>query len=614
MRKIYYLILLVSILSCMPSSCRPQSINFTPTSSSTKTSISPKAAFTTTTVIPATTTVVPLTPTLKPEIPTLSPTIPRPSIPDAPAIVEFDMKKGYVKGAACAGCRVDVFSCSIERGIIEDRMVLGSTTTDRKLEGSIIADQYGEYMFEKGQSFIGPNLTVSTKDPSGKFSDYSTPTFGSRMANRFQVGNGNPFSVLPLNPAEKLMFNKLGDNQYIGRGVAYRWSGIYQNIVDYLGLKWTRTSVVSGDWPDVRGNYTEYKITPGQDRGIELLYANNTKIYLSLNYWDPELENSLSTSRFRSEREVERFLDYTRFITNYFKGKIEWYGILNEPNSHFIPKQYVKVEDYINLIKRVVPVIRQVNPQSKVVVGDVSSFRVKGSYNYLKKILNSDVMSMVDGIAWHGTSFLSPDYLPGLYQDYPGMIQEIVKTAKEHGFQGQFFATELHWRTPYSTLPGDIEGIYSEIVSGKYLARGIVFHLDKGFMISTGWEGYTRVPPVVQVIRSLANIMAGTEPAELTLRVDSTATNIKTVAFVLPNGDRLISVWTDDKAVDNDPGVVSTITITGASAAHVLAIDPLYGFQQVLNVFSENGDLVINNFLVKDYPIMILLERYAPAS
>jgi hypothetical protein len=66
-------------------------------------------------------------------------------------------------------------------------------------------------------------------------------------------------------------------------------------------------------------------------------------------------------------------------------------------------------------------------------------------------------------------------------------------------------------------------------------------------------------------------------------------------------------VWTDGVAVDDDPGVPATITFPGTSAEQVIGIDVLHGFEQGLIIEMENGNLVIRELLVKDYPIILRL-------
>lgn len=77
--------------------------------------------------------------------------------------------------------------------------------------------------------------------------------------------------------------------------------------------------------------------------------------------------------------------------------------------------------------------------------------------------------------------------------------------------------------------------------------------------------------------------------------------------FSLPNGDRLFATWTDGVAVDDDPGVSATLTFSGTSAQKVIGIDVLRGFEQELINEMEGGNLVIRDFLIKDYPIILRL-------
>jgi len=70
-------------------------------------------------------------------------------------------------------------------------------------------------------------------------------------------------------------------------------------------------------------------------------------------------------------------------------------------------------------------------------------------------------------------------------------------------------------------------------------------------------------------------------------------------------------VWTNDEAVEDDPGVSATLTFPGSSAKKVTGIDVFNGFEQELTTENENGNLVIPNLLVKDYPVIL---RFSGAS
>lgn len=101
--------------------------------------------------------------------------------------------------------------------------------------------------------------------------------------------------------------------------------------------------------------------------------------------------------------------------------------------------------------------------------------------------------------------------------------------------------------------------------------------------------------------------MAGAEPISLPIEIKSDATNIKSYGFSLPNGDKLLALWTDGIAVDDDPGIEATVTLPGFSAKKVTTIDVLHGFEQELVTRSEHGNLVIQNLLVRDYPMILQL-------
>jgi hypothetical protein len=61
--------------------------------------------------------------------------------------------------------------------------------------------------------------------------------------------------------------------------------------------------------------------------------------------------------------------------------------------------------------------------------------------------------------------------------------------------------------------------------------------------------------------------------------------------------------------VDYDPGIPSTLTIPGFADWNATGIDVLNGFEQELISTSEDGNLVIRDFLLKDYPIIIRLSK-----
>jgi len=213
---------------------------------------------------------------------------------------------------------------------------------------------------------------------------------------------------------------------------------------------------------------------------------------------------------------------------------------------------------------------------------------------------------MVDTVSWHGGDASSPEHLAEFYYDVPSLVQEIKDVAAAHGFKGEYFLEELHWRTPKDPHPTEYDE-YKEVASAKYYGRGIVRCLGMDLTCGLALESLEELPLMVGVVRNLSTVMAGAEPESLPVEIQSEATNITSYSFSLPDGDKLIALWTDGVAVENDPGIATTLIVPDISAQRVVDIDVLYGVEQQLITDSSDGNLVIRDLLVKDYPIILRL-------
>ena len=131
--------------------------------------------------------------------------------------------------------------------------------------------------------------------------------------------------------------------------------------------------------------------------------------------------------------------------------------------------------------------------------------------------------------------------------------------------------------------------------------------MHRGMDIRAGISGDSRIEPFVRVVQNLSIVLDGAEPETLYVRIETEAADVMSYGFVLPGGDRMLAIWTNGIAVDDDPGVPATLTFSGTSATSTVGIDVLEGFQQGLATEQVGGGLVIRNLLVKDYPIFVRL-------
>lgn len=511
-----------------------------------------------------------------------------------PTILEFNLAKGYVNGSSCPNCIVEIFSSDIGREIFE-------AETHANTEG------FFELQTEKG--FEGPSLLANSFESGKNTSPPGGFTFGETRSLEIQTSNTHNLLALPLLRGGQIQENKLGEMHYIGcmEDEGYK---DYARRAEQLGFKWIRTGLDWYDWVEVTQTeeYSDFGFSNCQEKAIQDLYDQGIEIYLNILYWDPQIKLSNGYRRFQNEEEIERFLEYTRFIVEKFKGKIQWYSLLNESNC-FDGQRAVRTQEYIELAKRVIPVVKEIDPSAEVVLGEVSPFFDCDSFNYLSQIVTSDVIALADGIAWHGSSGLSMEYNPQAYLEYPKQVNTIVEEAYAHGFKGQFFANEIGFRTASTPDPfGFNEYFYSPMVAAKYYARGIVFHQGNGFFTNIGLEDYTSITPIKNTVTNLATILAEVEPINLSATIESSAENIYQFSFQYSNGDYLLALWNDQPAIDGDPAIPTDIYFALENLQTITAIDPLYSYQKELDFKEENGQIVIRDFLLKDYPIFLKLQ------
>jgi len=522
----------------------------------------------------------------------------------APLILDFDLALGTITGIACPTYVIEVFSDSGNEGEV--------------YEGKSTCDATGTFTFDKATAFSGPHLTAVATDTDGNTSEFSLPTLGIGKSIVLQEGNNLPRTKLQPKPSNELADNRMG-GLWSGLWQLDGWQGILDTEIVDLGLKRVKLAINHIDVCSANWDVPEFSINPTYDDWITSTADSGVTITYILSFWDKAKRaegGQVPCQRFKTDDDIERYLDFVRFTVHHFKDRVRYFELWNEPNLEDCG-QAIQVEDYVDMVRQVAPVIRQAYPEAQIVVGSVTPlfegppFYSKSSLEYLFGILESDIMPLIDVVAWHiGGPSPEPEYecFGDYYYQYPSIVQEIKDIAAAHGFKGEFSADELNWRSPLVPHPYE-PGVYSQTACAKYFARGIVRNL--GMDLNVGCGGISSLRPIhYSTVQNLCTIMAGALPTTLSIEIRSEATNIRSYSFSLTNGDKLVALWTDGVVVDDDPGVEATLTFSGFSAQKVVGIDVLNGFEQELIANSEDGNLVINNLLVKDYPIMLRLTSW----
>ena len=409
-------------------------------------------------------------------------------------------------------------------------------------------------------------------------------------------------------PMKVKVSSELADNR-IGGDYGSDHPGSEEGIYR-LGLKWLRIGFwdSSLNWQEVESRPGAYSVPAERDAFVRDMVENGVTLVLCLGVGSGK--NRADRTKFKSDDDINRYADYVRFMVRHFKPFISYYEIWNEPGTD-TPWGGIAVEDFARLIKRVVPVIREEYPKAKIVAGATGGYWVGGfpgygdfyrytlHLDYLKTLLKSGVAPLIDVISWHPFYGHSPS--DPYYQNYPQMVGELKVLAATEGFNGEYLAEEMLWRTGRAEEP---QQPVSAIVSAKYLSRAIVTHLGLDVIASVSgmFPGECR-----RFVRRLCTIMAGAAPISLPIEVKSDAANIARYGFSLPNGDRLIALWSNGIAADEDPGVQANLRLRGFSVTSVEGIDIRNGMEHEILTSAQNGDLMIRNLLVKDYPIILRL-------
>ncbi|OQY16469.1 MAG: hypothetical protein B6I35_15820 [Anaerolineaceae bacterium 4572_32.2] len=140
----------------------------------------------------------------------------------------------------------------------------------------------------------------------------------------------------------------------------------------------------------------------------------------------------------------------------------------------------------------------------------------------------------------------------------------------------------------------------------KYQTRFFIIYLGMDIGVSWPIEG-TTMALSYRTKANLNTLMNGSRPASIPVGIASEAENIASYGFSLPDGDRLFALWVDGAAADYDTGISATLTFPGVSDNTVTGIDVYEGYEQQLVASEEDGNLVIRDLLVKDYPIILRL-------
>jgi hypothetical protein len=171
-------------------------------------------------------------------------------------------------------------------------------------------------------------------------------------------------------------------------------------------------------------------------------------------------------------------------MDRYFRDRVRYPPIRNDPQGNCACGNKPNPAEYAELVKKIVPTIRQEAPHAKVLLADFSFWPGRAE-ELLEVCLKEGVAKLVDVMTMHpyyGTPQGSQEYL-----EYPEHIRAWKKLSESYAFHGEYMATESGW---YATYPVAIHpfggGDVTEIVKAKHLAKFMV--TNNAFAMPAFWN------------------------------------------------------------------------------------------------------------------------------
>ncbi len=435
---------------------------------------------------------------------------------------------------------------------------------------------------------------------------------------------------------------------------AYPW---YWAMNYDIGAKWVRLGfhddVINWHW--VEKEKGKLQIDPVADEAISDLVRNGVDVMLALGFgnrhytqkdparrlpqlWEWYWENPAPPT---TPEALEAWERYVRFMAEHFKDRVKIFEVWNEWNTPGYWGADVNAEQYIEVVKRAIPILRKVAPNAKIMLGAIAGFvyrmhswsdderaRQEREHPALKVV--RALAKDVDMISWHPFYQSPPTDIEVL--KYAEDVAAFQRYCESHGFRGSYMVTEWAYGASYPPpAPPNWWGTFvcSEMEKAKYIARLTVEHaaLDLtsffcGFLdsyypldLSLGRRGFltdplTRMQPQASyyVMRNLATALENVKPASLAFHVTFARPSTPALTmFAMSQGDhKLLALWIPGLAKDICEGYSCDVIIDG-DFRQALGIDPLNGVEQPLNLQKDGHHVRLAGILVHDYPLLIRL-------
>ncbi len=258
----------------------------------------------------------------------------------------------------------------------------------------------------------------------------------------------------------------------------------------------------------------------------------------------------------RTDHDIEHFLEYIRFLTDYFKDDVKYYEFINEPDyRHWVdPVNMPDAEEYCDLMAKAYKIVKETDPDSIFIGGVTASTGSSGvNMGWARQVFEYGAAEYMDAYSIHPYVRPRSPETGHWKEDIDGLNDMIVETI---GREFPIYITEMGWPNSRSTQGNTyLETMayslraYTMATSMSYMNKVITYCITSGNEIysSENQYGYQRGTTYLlplAVGRAAYNYMHNG------YKFDSVVEDLASGLYVYKYSgekDNMYVLWTDDR-------------------------------------------------------------------
>lgn len=209
----------------------------------------------------------------------------------------------------------------------------------------------------------------------------------------------------------------------------------HQVTLSELGAGWDRSEI---QWSLVEKAIGSYEF-PSYAECPKLSYSRNIDTLLILDYGNVLYPDSggMENAMPGTPEYLQAYANYCVKMLDYYDGIIKYVEVWNEVNNAEFNVKGDGIEVYANLLKTVVPIIKQAHPEVKI-IGPVT---INATAEWFRELFNYGVYDLLDCISTHPYQWNNTLEKDVMRKE----IKDIIDVCKEFGEPKPIWISEMGW-------------------------------------------------------------------------------------------------------------------------------------------------------------------------